>query len=476
MLFNSLLYLVFLAVTVGASWALVRFGAWRLAFLWLASCLFYMVWNPIFILLILASTVYDYTIARFLDATPQDQPLKRKLLLFASVGVNLGLLCYFKYLNFFVQSAVQAAQGLGLQWTAPVWDIVLPVGISFYTFQTMSYNIDVYRREVPAEKSLLRFALFSTFFPQLVAGPIVRPHTFLPQLHRKPTLTEADVSFALFRIAKGLFKKVVVADYLAVNLVDRVFSQPSLYSGPEVYVGLCAYTMQIYCDFSGYTDVAIGSARLLGYELPENFLRPYRARTVAEFWRKWHITLSTWLRHYVFFPLGGSKGSVWMAHRNSMITLVLIGLWHGANWTFVVYGVLHGVAIAINRTLHRKRPKGFDEDNQSWQQNLWKIALTLNFVILARILFRAPSLTAAGDIWLAMWGNGWGLSRIDKVTWLVLLGSFAVHFSPPNWLEEARRRFAVLPAYAQGAVLSIVAVAMAAIAETDVVPFIYFQF
>lgn len=476
MLFNSVLYLVFLAAAVGVSWALVRHAAWRMLFLFLMSCWFYMAYEPRFIFLILGSTVYDFTIAQLLDRTPDSQPTKRKLLLAASVGVNLSLLCYFKYLNFFVQSAVQAAQAVGLGWTAPIWDIALPVGISFYTFQTMSYNIDVYRREVPAEKNLLRFALFSTFFPQLVAGPIVRPHHFLPQLHRTPTLTVDDVSYALFRICKGLFKKVVVADYLAVNLVDRVFSQPSLYSGAEVLVGLYAYTMQIYCDFSGYSDIAIGSARLLGYHLPENFLRPYAARTVAEFWRKWHMTLSTWLRHYVFFPLGGSRGSVWIAHRNSMITLVLIGLWHGANWTFVVYGVLHGLAIAVNRTLHRSRPKDFDEDNQPWHQNLWKIAVTLHFVVLARILFRAPSLTAAGEVWQALWSNGWGLGRIDALTAWVLLGAFAVHFTPVRWLDDARSRFAALPGLAQGGVLAGVAVVMAAMAEKDVVPFIYFQF
>ena len=320
MLFNSLMYLLFLACAVAGSWSLVRWPGWRLVFLFLASCLFYMAWQPRFVLLILGSTVWDFTVARGLSRTPDERRWLRRLLLLASVGMNLTLLCYFKYLNFFVQSFCEAARAVGFGWTAPVWDIVLPVGISFYTFQTMSYCIDVYRREIPAETNLVRFLTFSTFFPQLVAGPIVRAQELLPQLAKPPTIERADVSEGLYRIARGLAKKVAIADFLALNLVDRVFSQPHLYSSAEVLVGLVAYTLQIYCDFSGYSDVAIGSARLLGYRLPENFLRPYLARSVAEFWRRWHMTLSAWLRHYVFFPLGGSRGSIWRAHRDRKST------------------------------------------------------------------------------------------------------------------------------------------------------------
>ena len=476
MLFNSVLYLVFLAVAVLGSWLLVRAQAWRFAFLLAASCLFYMAWNPVFILLILGSTVWDFAVARVIESTPDTQRTRRRLLLAASVGMNLSLLCYFKYLNFFVQSAAQGLTALGLDVAIPVLDIVLPVGISFYTFQTMSYCIDVYRREIPAEKSLLRFALFSTFFPQLVAGPIVRAHLMLPQLHRTPTLSHDDVSEGLFRIARGLAKKVVIADFLAINLVDRVFTNPGMYSSAEVLVGLYAYTMQIYCDFSGYTDVAVGSARLLGYRLPENFNRPYLAHSVAEFWRRWHITLSAWLRHYVFFPLGGSRGGIWRAHRNTFITLVLIGLWHGANWTFVLYGAIHAVAIMVNRTFVRARPKEYDENAQPWHQLLWKIALTFHFVVLARILFRAPGLEPATDVVRALTTTDWSLARINPSTWLVLLGAYAIHWSPPNLGERLRQGFRALPAYGQGLALALLAAGMSAVAETDVVPFIYFQF
>ncbi len=476
MLFNSLLYMVFLAVVVAGFWLLLRWRWGRALWLLVASCLFYMAWDPRYILLILGAATWDWAMGRVLDATPVDKPLRRKLIMLGSVGINLGLLCYYKYLGFFVENAVAGLNLLGLELVAPAIKVALPVGISFFTFQSMAYVIDVYRREMPAERNLLRFFLFATFFPQLVAGPISRAHILLPQLHRTPKLDHDDVSEALFRIAKGLVKKVAIADWLALNLVDRVFSQPHLYSGPEILIGLYAYTLQIYCDFSGYTDVAIGSARLLGVRLPENFDRPYRARTVAEFWRKWHITLSTWLRHYVFFPLGGSKGSVWMAHRNTLITLVLIGLWHGANWTFVLYGLIHGIAIAWNRTQHRNYPRGWTHDALPWQQNLWRIAVTFHFVVLARILFRAPSLEAAGDVTRAMLGNGWGLARIDNGTWAVLIVGYVAHFAPPGWAERLHRQFKQWPAVAQGAALAGVAVAMGAVAETDAVPFIYFQF
>lgn len=476
MLFNSLLYMVFLAVVVAGFWLLLRWRWGRALWLLLASCLFYMAWDPRYILLILGAATWDWAMGRVLDATPDSHPGRRKLIMLGSVAINLGLLCYYKYLGFFVENAVAGLNLLGLELAAPAIKVALPVGISFFTFQSMAYVIDVYRRELPAERNLLRFFLFATFFPQLVAGPISRAHILLPQLHRTPKLDHDDVGEALFRIAKGLVKKVAIADWLALNLVDRVFSQPHLYSGPEVLIGLYAYTLQIYCDFSGYTDVAIGSARLLGVRLPENFDRPYRARTVAEFWRKWHITLSTWLRHYVFFPLGGSKGSVWLAHRNTLITLVLIGLWHGANWTFVLYGLIHGVAIAWNRTQHRKYPKGWTHDALPWQQNLWRIALTFHFVVLARILFRAPSLEAAGDVTRALLGNGWGLARVDNGTWAVLLVGYLAHFAPPGWADRLRLQFKSWPALGQGAALAGVAVALAAVAETDAVPFIYFQF
>ncbi|MSP91972.1 MAG: MBOAT family protein [Myxococcales bacterium] len=476
MLFNSQLYLVFLAAVTALAWALARWHGVRLLWLLLASCVFYMAWDPRFIVLLLGAATWDWAVARRIEATPVARPGARKAWLACSLGLNLSVLGYFKYTNFFLQSVGEGLRACGIEAVLPVYDIVLPVGVSFFTFQAMAYAIDVYRSEIAAEQSLSRYLLFATFFPQMVAGPITRAHVLMPQLRAPARVDRADVSDALFRIGKGLAKKVIIADYLAVNVVDRVFSQPHLYSSAEVWVGLYAYSLQIYADFSGYTDIAIGSARLLGYRLPENFARPYRARSVAEFWRRWHITLSGWLRHYVFFPLGGSKGPAWRAHRNTMITLILIGLWHGASWNFVVYGVVHGLAISVNRLLHRRKPRGWNPDADPWPTQAWKLFATLQFVVLARILFRARQWTGAEAVWGALWTPDWTVGRIDGLTWAILLGGYGLHLLAPTHLENVRVRFVAWPAWAQGVALSAVGVVLATVAETDVVPFIYFQF
>ncbi len=479
MLFNSLLYPVFLAVTVAVAWALLRMRSLRMAFLLVASYLFYMSWNPQFILLIVGSTLLDFFVGRAIEDTPPERARRRKSLLLVSLAGNLGVLGVFKYTNFFLQSFVDIGRLFDVDVPIPILAITLPVGISFYTFQTMSYTIDVYRGVLKAERNFGRFAVFVAFFPQLVAGPIVRATDLLPQLGRAPRLDRDQVGEALFRIARGLTKKVIIADFLALNLVDRAFSQPSLYSGAELMVALYAYTFQIYCDFSGYSDIAIGSARLLGYTLPENFVRPYVATSVAEFWRRWHLTLSQWLRYYVFFPLGGSRGGPWMAHRNTMITLILIGLWHGAAWKFVVYGALHGVAVSINRVLVRRKrltEPGYYDRRQPFAQVLWKWMLTFHFVVLARILFRAPSFSAAAEIWNGLWTQGWGLGRITVSIWLVLGLAFVSHLTPSRWMARASVEFSRWPAVGQGAALAALAAVFATFAETDVVPFIYFQF
>jgi len=478
-LFNSLLFPVFLIAVVGISWGLARMRALRLLFLLIASWLFYMSWHPWFIGLIIFSTLVDFFIAKRIEDTPRTDEKTRKRLLYASLVSNLGLLGYFKYTNFFLGTIGGVLSGVGLDAAIPHFNIMLPVGISFYTFQTISYTVDVYRGEIKAERRLGRFALFVTFFPQLVAGPIVRAKDFLPQIDKVPRLTHEDVSASLFRITRGLVKKVVIADFLAVNIVDRAFSDPSMYSSAELMVALYAYTMQIYCDFSGYTDVAIGAARLLGYKLPENFDRPYQATSVAHFWRRWHKTLAQWLRHYVFFPLGGSRGGMWMAHRNTFITLILIGLWHGADWKFVVYGAIHGIAVSINR-VYARRQKAIDPDYESrkqpWLSVLWKVFVTFNFVVLARILFRADGFAESWDYTVALLNNGWGLGRIDGGVWWILGISYAIHWTPKHWIDNAREGFKGLTPAAQGAALAGIAAVVATVAETDVVPFIYFQF
>ena len=479
MLFNSLLFPVFLVVVFGVSWGLARMQALRLAFLLLASWLFYMSWHPWFIVLIAFSTLVDFFLAIKIEDTPKTDEKTRKRLLYASLISNLGLLGYFKYTNFFLGTVGGVLSSIGFDAAIPHFNILLPVGISFYTFQTISYTVDVYRGDIKAERRLGRFALYVTFFPQLVAGPIVRAVDFLPQLDATPSITREDVSAALFRITRGLVKKVVIADFLAVNIVDRAFSDPSLFSGAELMVALYAYTMQIYCDFSGYTDVAIGAARLLGYKLPENFDRPYQATSVAHFWRRWHKTLAQWLRYYVFFPLGGSRGGVWMAHRNTFITLILIGLWHGADWKFVVYGAIHGIAVSINRVLARKHKAidpNYDTRAQPWFNIIWKVFVTFHFVVLARILFRADGFSQSWDYLAQMMTNGFGLVHIDTGVWWILGISYAIHWTPRSWITKAGEGWQLLTPVAQGAALAAMAAVVATVAEKDVVPFIYFQF
>jgi alginate O-acetyltransferase complex protein AlgI len=352
MLFNSLDYFVFLALAVAGFWALARHRVARLAFIVVASCLFYMAANPKYILLVLLSTVVDYVIGLRLGATEDER--KRRVLLVCSLVFNLGILAVFKYFDFWSSATASMASVLfGVEFSPFLLRWALPVGISFYTFQTMSYSIDVYRRTLEPKRSLLEFTAFVMFFPQLVAGPIVRASEFLPQLDGEPTLRREQVSRGLFLIGTGLVKKVAVADYLSANLVDRVFAQPELYTGTEVVIALYAFTMQIYCDFSGYTDMARGSALLMGFEIPENFDRPYQATNPAEFWRRWHMTLSRWLRDYLYFPLGGSRGGPVRAYFNLWLTMMLIGMWHGAAWTFVLYGFLQATVMVIHRFVVR---------------------------------------------------------------------------------------------------------------------------
>jgi alginate O-acetyltransferase complex protein AlgI len=471
--FNSLDYLLFLGCVLGGYWLLAAQQRMRLLLVIVASCAFYMAWQPHYIALLLASTVIDFSAARGMGRARTQAG--RKAWLALSLCANLGLLGTFKYFDFFAGAVGQALGALGLHVTPARLDLLLPVGISFYTFECLSYAIDVYRGKVAPERSFLRFAFFVTFFPHLVAGPIVRPADLLPQLAQLPRLTPDGVSRALFLIATGLVKKVAVADYLAVNLVDRVFDTPSGYSAAEVMLALYAYTLQIYCDFSGYTDVARGSARLFGLELPENFDRPYQAASPAEFWRRWHMTLSTWLRDYLYYPLGGSKVAPVRAYFNLGLTMFLIGLWHGAAWTFVLYGLLQAGAMLTHRYFYRRAGRSADTAD-SRPLHALKVIGTLHFVVLSRILFRASDLGNAGEIAERFLDAELGLRQVSGSVLLVLLIGYVAHYTPRAVYGVLERRFAALPAIGQGAALSAVGAGLMMVASEDVVPYIYFQF
>jgi alginate O-acetyltransferase complex protein AlgI len=338
--------------------------------------------------------VMDYLLALGMETSTT--PRTRKLLLTVSLIVNLGVLCYFKYANFFLMSLNEALIAFG----APRWfgtlKVILPIGISFYTFEAINYTVDVYRRKVPAERNLLHFLLFILFFPHLVAGPIVRASDFLPQIKRRKRLSWPRMHLGAQFFFLGLTKKLAIADRMALY-VDPVFDDPHAYGTATVWLAALAYALQIYCDFSGYTDMAIGAAHMLGYKLARNFNIPYVSRNVSEFWRRWHISLSSWLRDYLFIPLGGSRGGAWRTHRNLLITMTLGGLWHGANWTFVVWGVLHGLLLMGHKLFQgfcSRRPV-VERLLQSLPGSLLRLALTFLSVCVGWVFFRATSLTNA---------------------------------------------------------------------------------
>lgn len=391
MLFNSPEFILFLCVVLFVYYRLGRSS--QNTFLLLASYVFYAFWDIRFLSLILLSTAVDYFVGQAIYRS-QSQAVRRTLLV-TSIAVNLGILGFFKYVNFFIDSASRLLMALGLDPNLPGLYIMLPVGISFYTFQTMGYTIDIYRRRIEPVCNLRDFALYVCYFPQLVAGPIERPQHLIPALQRQRTVTSEKIISGLLLILIGLFRKVVIADVVGVQ-VDAIFTTPWNYSSPELMKGVYLFALQIYCDFAGYTDIARGVSRLLGIELMENFRQPYFSANISEFWRRWHISLSSWLRDYLYIPLGGNRGSELNTYRNLMVTMLLGGLWHGAAWTFVVWGGLHGIYLSVHRRLNG-RGGASEEEEPTWfnARRLFGAALTFHLVLFTWIFFRAPGIGAA---------------------------------------------------------------------------------
>jgi alginate O-acetyltransferase complex protein AlgI len=385
--FNSLQYLRFFLLVLAVSWLLVRYRSLRLWFLLAASFYFYASNNGWLTLIICATTTIDYLICRGLERVEGDKA--RRLLVAVSIVSNLGILVWFKYSNFLGLSLVRLASLVGLQLDWVSINVILPVGISFYTFEALSYTIDVYRRKIPAEKDWTQLAFLVTFFPHLIAGPIVRAADFFPQMGRPPRLTREDVRCAIARITGGLIKKMVLADGLA-PFSDAAFDQASAVGTLRAWLGVYAFAFQIFFDFSGYTDIAIGCAKLLGINLPENFRRPYAALSVTDFWHRWHITLSTWLRDYLYIPLGGNRGRTRLSvYRNLMITMLLGGLWHGAAWTFVFWGALHGLCLTTERAFGVARAP---QSTTSRRLDPLRSFLVFNLIALTWIPFRSGSI------------------------------------------------------------------------------------
>ena len=519
------LFLVFYAVYIVTR----KHSHFRTVYVTLFSLFFYYKAGGNYFVLLILSSLMDYYFAG--EIHKSENPARRKLFLAISMVTNLGLLGYFKYTNFLIDSFnAILSSNFALQ------DIFLPVGISFYTFQTMSYTIDVYRREITPAKSFLDFTFFVCFFPQLVAGPIVRAKDFIPQIYKKISLTKEETSLALFLIIGGLLKKAVISDYISLNFVDRVFEAPNNYSAIENLLAVYGYTLQIYCDFSGYSDMAIGLALLMGFTLPTNFRTPYQSQNITEFWRRWHISLSTWLKDYLYFSVGGNrKGTFWgyffptiffiasfiwafrmlpthnlplyivtgafllfviaiivakdrkkavRSHFNQMTTMLLGGLWHGANLRFIIWGALHGLALAIHKTFTEYFGKKDDKKTTLWQRcsSAFFILLTFHFVAFCWIFFRAKDFDIALTIMNNISELSWDFEKwkaivlgYENVCLLMAIG-YIWHFFPANMNEQLKNLFNSMPITFKAVIIALVFWVVYATASSDAQPFIYFQF
>jgi alginate O-acetyltransferase complex protein AlgI len=475
MIFSEPRFLLFFVLVFTVHW-LLRGNAARKWLLLGSSLYFYGCWDWRFVGLMVACGTVDYLVGLGIGRA-HSQGRRGVGWIWLSIAYNLGTLGFFKYFNFFTESGVVFLRWLGLPVSDVTLSIVLPVGISFFTFQAMSYTIDVYRRQLVPVRSYTDFLLFVTFFPQLVAGPIVRAATFLPQLTTARRWATVDVHDALGQFLSGFVKKAVVADLIA-QPVDTVFAAPGEYGPLSIVVAVCCYAVQIYCDFSGYSDMAIGSARLLGYELCENFRFPYFATNITDFWRRWHLSLSTWLRDYLYITLGGNRGSRWFTHRNLMLTMLLGGLWHGAGWNFVVWGAIHGLALVGHKEWVRRVGAG--------RLPFLAPLLTLYTVLFAWVFFRATSFTDALLMAKACLGFGspgtrtvplwtpvaeWGL--LPRFT-LLMAGLVLVH-----WLVSRNAHLwlrARLPAWLVSLLFGVIAAAALSFVPQQARPFIYFQF
>ena len=474
MLFNSLTFIVFFVVVLGLHYTV---SSWRVqkSILLIASYIFYAAWNPPFVVLLWLSTLVDWYVAKALGE--EKVQVKRRLLLTVSLVVNLGLLGFFKYGEFLLENFVELANLAGFSYTPAKLDIILPVGISFYTFQTLSYTLDVYFKKAQRCNSFLDFALYVTFFPQLVAGPIVRAKDFLPQCEEPKRATRDQFGWGLYFITLGLFQKVVLADGMLSSATDTVFD----FKGDSIYIfdawlGLLAFSAHIFCDFAGYSTCAIGVALCLGFILPDNFRSPYAAIGFSDFWRRWHITLSSWLRDYLYIPLGGNRHGTYRTLFNLMFTMFLGGLWHGASWTFIAWGVLHGSYLVIEHLLRQNF-----KDPQWVKTQMGRFMLTcitFFFVSLAWVFFRASDFSAAGMMFSSLFNlSGSGaqlLPTLDMIQVVIVVSAIlATHwFLHEKCLEHAMQD---MPAWWVVVIWTIMLFGLI-LMQGGASAFIYFQF
>lgn len=478
-LFTSLSFWWFMAVVLGGFSFLYRYPLARNRFLLLCSLFFYFETAGAAFFLLAASILLNYGCGWLIDKCHQEkQTATAKFFLLIGILLNLSLLSYFKYadfLNGLVYGFMPGGEEAGLFGEMPFFNaFVLPVGISFFTFQALSYIVDLYRRELPFCRSLPDFALYMSFFPQLVAGPIVRAQSFLPQLQRHYQLSTKEFSLALFTILCGLVKKIAIADQLA-QWIDPVFENSALYTGFEHWMAMYGYALQIYCDFSGYTDIAIGLAACLGFTLPVNFRSPYKAWSFTDFWRRWHITLSTWFRDYVYIPLGGNRKGVQRMILALLVSMTLCGIWHGAAFNFLLWGLLHGVCLAVEKLF------GWEDCPKKMNRRLLKTAVYFQLICFSWIIFRTPSLQSAGDWMLGLFQTT-PLESVGAIIshyslfFVVLLVGLALHFLPQSWQDDVRKLFVRAPWAIKGLVCLLIGILLILMHSLTPQPFIYFSF
>lgn len=471
LIFSSGLFLfLFLGFLMGFQLVYKNHPA-KIIYVILFSLFFYYKSSGWYFLILVGSTIVDYALASLIYRQPSKSA--KTFWLVVSLLINLGMLGYFKYTNFLLDIWGQISGN-----TFQPLDIFLPVGVSFFTFQSLSYTIEIYRGDMKPVKSILDYAFFVSFFPQLVAGPIVRAHDFIPQIRPEPKVTKEMFGRAIFLIAGGLFKKAVISDYISINFVDRIFDNPALYSGVENLIGVYGYALQIYCDFSGYSDMAIGIALLFGYELCLNFNAPYKSVNITDFWRRWHMSLSTWLKDYLYISMGGNRKGKIRTYFNLFMTMLLGGLWHGASLRFILWGALHGAGLA----LHKIYMEFFGNWGKASRWMRWGGAvLTFHFVCFCWIFFRASDMSQAGVV-LTQIGTQFSpgvffqfVSSYPEIVALMVLG-YALHFLPESLENLWQERLVRMPLMGQAALIIIVILMVVQVKTAGIQPFIYFQF
>jgi D-alanyl-lipoteichoic acid acyltransferase DltB (MBOAT superfamily) len=465
---------VFLVILT-ISWALREHRTVQKSFLLLASLYCYAQLDMRLTGLLVGSSAINWGIGEVIAL--EGRPAVRKRWLTAALVLNLGYLGYFKYCNFFLDNLGALAGFLGLEAHLPALEVLLPLGISFYTFQALSYLIDIYRGTGIRAQTLLDFLLYVALFPKLMAGPICRSRELLPQIHDPAPAGIPEVSQATVLIASGLFKKVFIASLLSTGLVDDAFVAPDNYSSGALLVAAYAYSVQLYCDFSGYTDMARGLGLLLGFRLPENFAAPYSATNIGDFWRRWHITFSTWLREYIYFPLGGSRAAPWKTYRNLMITFLLCGLWHGAAWRFVIWGGIHGVALCVHKAWRDfKRDRGIQPNPSARWPAFAGWFATFHLCVLARIFFQASDMETAWLYWSRLLDFQWAGRGVEPVIVVVSLLGLALNFGGRGLRQAAIRLHERVPWPARPLLWAGTGAVLFAVKPAEVAPYLYFRF